>query len=215
MAGILFLSQFLGLMVGFILLVPITTSAYLENAAAVSPQLRLSVLLLLATGFLTIGMSIFMFPYLREHSYRMALWLLALSIVWFAMQAVDNQNILSLMSLSQQYAGRSTPNADLINVVADSVRVTRRWSHYTELLVMDLWYFMFYFALLRFSLVPRALAGFGLLMVIVHAVGIALPVFVGYPSVLVLAYSMLLAYVAVGGWLVVKGFRETNGPVAT
>ena len=205
--GILFLTQFLGLMVGFILLVPITTPAYFENAATVSLQLRVSVLLLFATGLLTIGLSIFTFPYFREHSNKLAIWLVALSILWFAMQAVDNQNILTLMSLSQQHAGGPAPNADVMSVVASSVRAMRRWSHYTALLVMDVWYFSFYKSLLRSALVPRGLAVFGLATAIIHAVTIPLPVLLGYPQLLVMAYLLLLSYLVMGTWLIVKGFR--------
>jgi hypothetical protein len=47
-------------------------------------------------------------------------------------------------------------------------------------------------------------------MVIVHAAGITLPMFLGYSRVLVLAYSLALSHLAVGTWLVVKGFDEAR-----
>lgn len=48
-------------------------------------------------------------------------------------------------------------------------------------------------------------------MVVIHAAAIPLPVLLGYSSVLVLAYSMGLSYLATGAWLVAKGFGERPG----
>jgi hypothetical protein len=166
------------------------------------------VLLLFAGGAVTIGIAIAGFPVFREYSYRMALWFVALSIIWFSMQAVDNIHILSMLSLSQQYTQGGAVNAELFGALATAVSSTRRWAHYTELLVIDCWFFMFYCLLFRLSLVPRPLAGFGLIMVLVHTAAITLPPFIGYSNVLVLAYSLALSYLAVGSWLVVKGFEE-------
>jgi Domain of unknown function (DUF4386) len=208
--GMLLFVQLVVLTLGFILLLPLTTSAFLENAAGVSFQIRAAVLLLFAGGAVTIGIAIAGFPVFRERGYRMALWFVAFSIIWFSMQAVDNIHILSMLSLSQQYTQGGASNAELFEALATAVRSTRVWAHYTELLVIDMWFFVFYGLLFRFSLVPRALAGFGLLMVIIHTAAISLPMFIGYSRVLVLAYSLALSYLAVGTWLVVKGFKERH-----
>lgn len=206
--GVLLFVQLVGLTLAFILLLPMGTLAFLENAAGLSFQIRAAVLLLFASGAVTIGIAITGFPVFREYSHRMALWFLALSIIWFAMQAVDNIHILSMLSLSRQYAEGGALNSELFRVLAASVRSTRVWAHYTELLVIDIWFFLFYGLLFRFSLIPRPLAGFGLIMVIVHALAIPLPMFIGYSRVMLLAYSLALSYLAIGTWLVVKGFKE-------
>jgi hypothetical protein len=206
--GVMLFMQLAALMLGFILVLPITTSTFLEGAAGVSAQIRAAVLCLFAGGAITIGIAIVGFPVFREHADRMALWLVAFSIIWFAMQAVDNIHILSMLSLSQQYTQGGASNAELFGALATAVRSTRRWAHYTELLVMDSWFLVFYGLLFRSWLVPRALAGFALVMVLVHAAAIPLPMFIGHSSVLVLAYSLPLAYLAVGTRLVVKGFGD-------
>ena len=211
--GMLLFVQLVGLGLGFILLMPITTSDFLENAAGVSFQIKVAVFLLFANGALTIGIAIAAFPVFRAYSYSMALWFLAFSIVWFSMQAIDNIHILSMLSLSQQYTQGGASNPELFAALATAVRSTRRWAHYTELLVIDAWFFVFYISLFRFALVPRVLAGFGMIMVIVHTTGITLPVLAGYSSVLVMAYSMTLSYLALGTWLVVKGFNEGHRPL--
>lgn len=208
--GILLFVQLLGLMVPFILMMPITSSAYLENAAGIAFQIKVAVFHLFANGAVTIGIAVAAFPLLREYSYRWALWLLAFSIIWFAMQAVDNAHIMTMLSLSQQYAEEGEANAVSYQALGAAVRSSRRWVHYTELLVIDTWFGVFYGLLFRLRMIPRALAGFGLVAVILHTAGITLPMFLGYPSVQLLGFSLALSHLAVGAWLAVKGFEVSH-----
>ena len=85
------------------------------------------------------------------------MWLVAASMIMFTMQAVDNAHILSMVSLSQQYTQAGAAD-DLFQTVAAAIGSTRRWVHFTELLVIDCWIFLLYSALYRFVMVPRALA---------------------------------------------------------
>src|SRR5882724_6808951 len=103
--GVLLFLQLAGLIVPFVLLHPLTTGPqdFLANAAGASFQIRVAVFLLFANCALTIGISIAAWPLFRQYSERMALWLVAASVIMFALQAVDNAHILSMMSLSQRY----------------------------------------------------------------------------------------------------------------
>jgi hypothetical protein len=213
--GVLLLVLFVLLALGFIPLVPISTAAFLEQASGISTQIRLAVILLFASGALTIGISITGFPVFRQYSFRMALWFLTVSIIWFAMQAIDNAHILSMLSLSQRYAQGGASSPELFGALGDFARSSRVWAHYTTLLVIEIWFFVLYALLFRFSLVPRPLAGFAVMMVFVHAAGITLPMFLGYNRMLVLAYALALSHLAVGTWLVVKGFDGTRVPPST
>jgi hypothetical protein len=211
--GILLLAQLVGLSLPFILLMPATNSGFLENAAGISFQIKVAVFHLFANGALTIGIAIAAFPVLREYSYRMALWFLAVSVIWFSMQAVDNAHILSMLSLSRQYVEGGASNAELFQTLAAMIRSTRRWVHYTELLVIDVWICVLYSFLYRFALVPRALAVFGVLTVIIHTTGITLPMFMSYSSVPLMGFSLALSHLALAVWLLVRGFEEHHRPL--
>jgi hypothetical protein len=87
--------------------------------------------------------------------------------------------------------------------------------HYSELLVIDAWIFVFYSILYRFALVPRALAAFGLLTVMLHFTGIPLPLFLGFRSVTLMGATMGLSQIAVALWMMVKGFAERIPSQAT
>ncbi len=205
--GALLFVQLTGLIVPFVLLHPLTTGPrdYLANAAGASFQIKLAVFLLFANCALTIGITIAAWPVFRQHSEAMALWLLAASVIMFALQAVDNAHILSMLSLSQQYAQAGGPDG-LFQTLAAVVGSTRRWMHFTELLVIDCWIFLLYSILYRFALVPRALAAFGLLTVILHFIGIPLPGFLGYSVVTLMGVPMGLSHLTLALWLTVKGF---------
>ena len=64
---------------------------------------------------------------LRVSRTGMALWLVAASVIMFVMQAVDNAHILSMVSLSRQYAQAGGPEElfQTLAAVVDSV-IARR-----------------------------------------------------------------------------------------
>lgn len=207
--GILLFIQIAGLVVPFVLLHPLTTGSrdYLANAAGASFQIKMAVFLLFANCALTIGIAIAAWPIFRQYSEAMALWFLAASVIMFVLQAVDNAHILSMLSLSRQYAQAAGPD-DLFQALAAMLGSTRRWAHFTELLVIDGWILLLYSVLYRFALVPRTLAAFGLLTVILHFVGIPLPGFLGYGIVTLMGVPMAFSHIALALWLTTRGFKE-------
>lgn len=196
--GVLLLVQLFLLILPFVLLHSITTDTWLQTAAAHTVQIRVAVLLLFANGALTIGIAIAMFPVLREHGLTAALWLAAASVLWFAAQAVDNAHILSMLSLSEGTAE---------SIAGELARTSRRWAHYTTLLIVEFWFLAFYGALFRYALVPRALAAMGVVMVLIHAGAVTLPTFLSYPAVFSLAPSLAVSHVSVAGWLIARGLQ--------
>jgi hypothetical protein len=200
-------------MVPFVLLHPLTTapSEWLANAAASSFQIKLAVFLLFANCALTIGISITAFRVFREYSYPMALLLVAVSVIMFTLQAVDNAHMMSMLSMSQRYV-REAGQDELYQMLAAAIGSTRRFVHFSELLVIDSWIFLLYGILYRYRLVPRWLAAFGLITVVLHVTGIPLPLFLGYGSVTLMGATMALSHIALGAWLMVKGFTGPSNP---
>jgi len=210
--GILLFAQLAGLIVPFVLLHPLTRvpAEWLANAAESSFQIKLAVCLLFANCALTIGISIAAFPVFRQYSHRMALLLVAVSVIMFTLQAVDNAHMLSMLSLSQQYAQAGGGQQEIFQTLAAALGATRRWVHYSELFVIDAWIFLLYSILYRFALVPRALAAFGLITVVLHFTAIPLPLFLGYPSVTLMGATMALSHLVLVLWLVTKGLKEPS-----
>ena len=151
--GGMLLVQLAGLIVPFVLLLPLATGTrdFLVNAAGASVQIKIAVFLLFANCALTIGISIAAWPIFKQYGEAMAMWLVAASVIMFTVQAVDNAHILSMLSLSQQYVQSGGPD-ELFQTLAAVVGSTRRWAHFTELLVIDAWIFLLYISLYRFAL---------------------------------------------------------------
>lgn len=209
--GVLLPVQLAGLMVPFILLLPMQRPpGFLENAAGHSFQIKIAVFLLFANCALTIAISIVASRVFREYSNALALCLLTAAVIMFILQAVDNSYLLSMVSLSKEYTGTVAANQDIFHGLAFLLGSTRRWVHYIELLAIDAWMFLFYGILLRFRLVPRVLAAFGFLTVVLHTAGISLPLFLGYRSVTLMGATLAVSHVAFGLWLVVKGFADSQ-----
>jgi len=203
-----------GLTVPFILLHPLVTPpGFLTSAASIPGQVRLAVLLLFVGSALAIGISSAALRVFRQYSSAMAFWLLSLAVASFALQAVDNAHLLSLLSLSQEYAKASPAKAELFQTLSVVVGSARKWSHYSFLLVVGSWIFLLYSLLYRFRLVPRALAAFGLLGSAGQIAGVTLRGLWGYPPEARLAMPLAPAYVALAVWLIVKGFDERHRPL--
>jgi hypothetical protein len=210
LTGILVFVQLALLIVPYVILMPGVTTDYLTVAAGMSATIKSAVFLLFGTATVTLAIAIITYPVFREYSQRWTLWLVAISVVWFVMQCLDNANILSMLSLSRRFVENAGANADLYNLIAAQTRSTRMWVHYTELLVFDVWFALFYGILLRFKLLPRWISIVGLLAVALHLVAIPLPMFIGYQAMPPLGASLAVSHLLVCGWLLAKGFPETR-----
>ena len=212
---LLFLHLAAGLTVPFILLNPvIAPPGFLDNAAGSPDQVRAAVLLLFVGSAMAIGIASAAWSVFRQYSSAMALWLLALAVASFSLQAVDNAHLLSMLSLSQEYAKVGAEKAALFQALAVVVGSGRKWAHYSFLLAVGSWIFLFCGLLYRFRLVPRALAAFGLVGSMLQIAGVTLRGLWGYPPETRLAMPLAPAYVALALWLVVKGFDERHRPLA-
>ena len=213
--GILLLLHLaLGLTVPFILLHPLVTPpGFLASAAGIPNQVRAAVLLLFVGSALAIGIASAAFRVFRQYSSAMACWFLALAAASFALQAVDNAHLLSMLSLSQEYAKAVPAQAELFQTLAVVVGSLRKWSHYSFLLVIGSWIFLLCSLLYRFRLVPRVLAIFGLLGAVGQIAGVTLRGLWGLAPETRAAMPLAPAYVALAVWLIVKGFDERHRPL--
>jgi hypothetical protein len=212
--GVLLFLQLAGLIVPFVLLHPLTTGpqGHLANAAGASSAIKVAVFLLFANCTLTIGISIAAFRTFHRHSEAMALWLLAASVIMFLLQAVDNVYVLSMLSLSWEYARAGGPD-DLFRALAAAVGSTRKWAHTTELAAIDAWIFLLHGILYRYALVPRPLAAFGLITAVLHFTGIPLQSFLGRGLVMPMGVPMAVSHLALAAWLVARGLGGGRAPL--
>lgn len=91
------------------------------------------------------------------------------------------------------------------------VASARDWAHYVGRLADGSALFVFYAAMFRFALIPRALAAFGVAAVLLQLTALAMPLF-GRPVVFPLLAPLGLCQLALALWLIIKGFRVQPSP---
>jgi hypothetical protein len=209
--GVLVLLQSIGSgLVNFVLMAPVFAApGFLVNASGHSQQVSLSALLGLATGMLWLGIAITAFQVLRQFSHAMALWLVALATISASLIAVENINVMSMLSLSEAYAKANVADRDLFQALRGVVASARNWTHYMGLIVAGGTLLVFYGALFRFALIPRALAVFGLGAAALMLIAVAMPLF-GYTIVFPLLAPLGLCQLMLALWLIAKGLPTSE-----
>jgi hypothetical protein len=204
-AGLLLLQMVGGPIVNFALMGRVTAApGFLAHAAGLPVHVGLAALLGIALGAASVGIAIAAWPVLRRHGEAAALWLFAFAVASFALATVEAATVLAMRSLSEAYLAAGT-DAGAQQALAGVVAAARRWAHYTHLVVGGGTAFVLYLSLLRHALVPRVLAGFGVVAALAMLAAVALPLF-GERIVFPLLAPLGLAHLALAAWLLAKGF---------
>lgn len=209
--GILLLLQLAAaLTLPFILSKPITTGspAFLTAVAEHSAQIRFSVLLSFVGSGLTVYLGVAAFQVFRLYSKSAALLFLVVCAISCTLDLVQAGTIMSMLSISNNFIASGAADSELYKIVGASVASARRSAHSTQLLAIGAWMFVFYASMFRFKLIPRVLAILGLTGVILQFIGVTLMMFLGYRAIGEMAMPLLPIQIAVGLWLIIKGFNK-------
>jgi Domain of unknown function (DUF4386) len=206
--GLLLLQLVGGLMLPYILLNRLgPPGGFLQNAAANAGFLRGAVFLLLFAGAVALGITIAAYPVVRQSAQRPALLLFALGSANLALQLVEIGMVLSMLSLSQDYAAAGA-DAAMLRAVASPVGSARVWAHFTQLLTVVCWIAALFVALWRSGQIPRWLGIAGIVTCALQIAGVPLRAFLGYDVMTELAMPLAPVLVTLALWLLVKGFNQ-------
>jgi hypothetical protein len=212
--ALIIMQMIFGVLVNFVLEAPLFDApGFLVNAAHYSRQMGFAALLGLITEALWVGIAVTAFPFFYRHSRTMTLWFAALAVVALAVAVVENAAVMSMVSLSEAYAkARAVDRAQLetIRVVAASAR---NWPHFLARMLDGCTIFAFYTLLYQGALVPRVLAGFGLIASVLQVCGVAMPLF-GHDVVFPMLAPLGLIQLILAVWLLARGFRNQRSLAA-
>lgn len=211
--GILLLFQLAtALMLPFILSsqVNLASPDFLPAVAEHSFQIRLSVFISFIGSALTVFLGITVFEILRLYSKSAAILFLVVCVISCILDLVHAGTIMSVLSISNEFVSPGAKDAGLYEVVGSSVKSARRSAHAIQLLAIGAWMFVFYFSILRFRLLPVALAVIGVIGVMLQFTGVTLMMFLGYNSIGEMAMPLLPIQITTAVWLIVKGFRTSG-----
>ncbi|HEU4516301.1 MAG TPA: DUF4386 domain-containing protein [Steroidobacteraceae bacterium] len=176
---------------------------FLVNAAPHATAIGVAALLSIALAVLLAGIAVVLWPVVRPLSERMALTLAVLGAAAIGLAGAENAALLSMLSLSQAYVDAGAPDGALYEGLRGIVRSQRNWAHLLQLLSAGGVILAMYAAFYRFRLVPRWLAGFGILAALSQMVAVTKPLFGGWVVFLMLA-PLGVAQLLLTGWLLWK-----------
>lgn len=212
-AALLLAQAVLGPIVNFSILGKVFANppGFLVNAAAHSQELAIGVLLLLVMGAISVGIAIAAWPVVRPRSERMALWLAVLGAAGFALKAAEATAVMSMLSLSQSYVAAAGASPELYEGLRVTVGAARNWAHYIQLICGSGLLIVLFWALYRFSLVPRWLAGFCMATALLQLYAVSTPLF-GRPVNFSLLMPLGIAFLALVAWLLWRGLADPDAP---
>lgn len=173
---------------------------FLVNAAPHATALASAALLSFALAVISAGIAVVLWPALRPQCERLALSLAILGAAGIALSGVETTAMLSMLSLSQAYVAAGAPDDALYQALRGTVGAQRNWAHLVTLLAGGGMLLAMYAALFRLQLVPRWLAGFGMLASLSQMIAVAKPLYGGwvvFPMLAPLGVANLLLI----GWL--------------
>jgi uncharacterized membrane protein len=209
--GALILTQMVcGVLVNFVLEAPLFgTPGFLVNASLHSRQLGFAALLGLITESLWVGIAVSAFRFTYRNSPTITLWFTALAIVVLAVAVAENAAVMSMVSLSEAYSNAGAAERGQLETIRVVVASARNWPHFLARMLDGCTIFSFYAVLYRSALIPRALAGCGMIAAVLQVCGVAMPLF-GHEVIFPLLAPLGLVQLTLALWLMVRGFRKNQ-----
>jgi len=207
--GVLLLVQFIGgISVNLFLTAPLFgVPGFIVNGAIYSQQIGVAALAGLLTSGLTVAVAIVAFTIFHARSKSLALGFLSLAIVGLSVTAVEMIGMMSLVSFSEAYSQVNTAvERELFETFKFIAASARKWAHYTNLVLSGATIFIFFTILYRFTLVPRIIAGFGLIAVVLQLISVSMP-FLGHSVIFPMLAPLALTYIVLALWLIIKGMK--------
>jgi len=200
-----------GFLVNFVLEAPLFgTPGFLINGAPHAPQVSVAALSGLVTEGLWLVTAVTVFPFFWQRSQRLAVGFIALAAVLLAAAVFESAGVMSMLSASEAYAKTDEAGRAQFEIVRVVVASARNWAHLIARILDGITLFVFYAGLYRFALIPRLLAGLGLVAVPLMIIGLLMPFF-GNEVIFPLLAPLGLSQLILALWLVVKGLRDEPG----
>lgn len=208
--GVLLLIQMIiGILINVSLLGPlIFTTDFITKISENTNQVLVSVLLLIITKTIGIGVAIMLLPTLKKIYKSMAFWYLSFSIILFVISVIDNTIILSLVSFTEQYQKSSISDVSNLETLGRILQGTRGWVHMMDILIASIPLFIFYYLMYISKLVPRVLSALCVFSAVLIFVNVLWTIF-GTGS-MYLYMPMALTQFMFIIWLIAKGFKESQ-----
>lgn len=205
--GALFLVGFLTYGIGFTLVNSVIEAPdFLTTIPALQTTLILGAFLMLGNTVVDIGKGVLFFPILEHHGRRTALVYLAAILAQVVFLDLGVIFLLMLVPLAHIAADAGASSAAWAPGIGSLLSESNVIAYNVGQATLSFGGLFLTLLLFRTRLVPRALAGLGVIGYILHAAGSVSEIF-GLPLSLYLLVPGALFEIGVALWLIFKGFR--------
>jgi len=211
--GVLFIVATVGALAGSVLLAPILGAPdYLTRISANQDQVHLGALLGFIGAVTCPAIAIALYPVLRRHGEGMALGSVGFRLIEGALYVLEFVCLLLLVTLSQESVKAGASAASAFQVPGMLLMAARGWlGPVGAVLTFGLGAILYYAVFYRSRLVPRWLAGWGLVgAALVTASGLLVMFGLAVPlgtTQAVLAIPIAVQEMVLAVWLIARGFN--------
>jgi hypothetical protein len=210
LAGALY---FLGIIAGVFSVVPIIDIPnYLAQISSNAGQVNSGAFFQVLMTAAHVGMAITLYPTLKKQNESLALGYVGARLVAAAFNMIGVILLLLLLTLSQEFVRAGTPVSSHFQTIGELLRTGRDLvNHAGVILIMSMGGLMFYYLLFQIKLVPRWLAGWGLVGTSMAIVAGCLFMFrsIDLITSVYMDFPLALQEMVFAVWLIVKGFNPS------
>jgi hypothetical protein len=186
---------------------------YLVKIAANGNQVIIGAILVVISAFASASIAIWLYPVLRKHHEALALSSVGFRVMEGMLYIVGVVCVLSLLTLSQEYATAGATNASLYQISGTVLLAVKNWAGMLGVIAFATGALMYYVVFYQSKLVPRWLSGWGLVgaaLSLASALLTILGVLIPFSTVFIL-FNVLIAVqeMVLAVWLIVKGFNPS------
>jgi hypothetical protein len=195
----------------------LTAADYLTGVEAGANRMLVGMALLLVAALSSAAIAVVMYPVMKRWSNGLAL----ASVIFRAMEGVlyilAVVFLMSLLSLSHEFASSSGPDRAALQVIGDTLRGAREHAGLMGVFCFCVGAFSYYVLFFQSRLIPRWLSGFGIVAILMMFSACLLALLSDSPitGYVFLLFPILVQEMVMAVWLIVKGFdTSTLSPVA-
>jgi hypothetical protein len=215
--GVLFIIATVAAVVAAALVPVLTDADYLTRVSARTNQVAAGALFYLIAAFASAGIAVSLYRVLKKTNASLALGSVVFRALEAAFYMVAIVCLLSLQSLSKQFATAGAADRASLQAIADSLVSTREHATVLAVFAFSLGGLIYYYLFYRSRLIPRWLSGWGIVAAIVMAAGCVLALFSDNPvtSYVALFLPIAVQEMVLAVWLIAKGFSSSSIPTTT
>jgi len=165
-------------------------------------------LLFFSMALFTANIAIFLYPVLKKYNESMALSAVGFRLIETALFSVASLLFIAVLIVSNTYVSAGSPVDPTYQILAHTYLSMNEMTGVLATFAFNAGAFMYCYIFFRTRLVPRWLGVFGVIVTLLGFAGSFLTLFGIQDISLFLELPTLFFEIAIGVWLIVKGFNQ-------